>query len=70
MKIRDLIEVCNDFEVYMYNENTKTSKNIPLEKDNIYHEEIMNLKVKEIYSDCGVVVEAKFNKQIWKVLKM
>ena len=62
MTIRELMSVCDSFEAFMYDVNTKTS--ITLDTSDKW---VRDLKVKDIYADCGVRVEAKFDKSFFNV---
>ena len=54
--------VYGSFNAYMYDVNTKTSIDLDLS-----NKDVRNLKVKNIYTDCGVRVEAKFDKSFFNV---
>lgn len=64
MTIRELMAVCESFEAFMYDVNTKTT--ITLDTSD---KDVRNLKVKDIYADCGVRVEVKFDKLYFHRIK-
>lgn len=79
MTARELLSVCSaGASMYMHNTNTGTNIEIPLYdydpmlsrfKDyKIGGIPFMDaLKVKDVYSDNGVVAEIKFNKEFWRM---
>lgn len=77
MLLKDLIDVVGFDRVTLIMTNKFTSQTITINKDvfdntKVFHigvPYISILKVKDIYADCGVVAELKFNKQFFNSYK-
>lgn len=73
MTIRELMAVCpTGVDVYMHDKNTGQNIQMPIdEHDPMYSCFLRHyfnvLKVKELYSDNGLVAEIKFNKEFWQM---
>lgn len=77
MTIRELSNVCDGCQFYMHNKNNGENITIPVpSKGSIFqfvriggfmYEDA--LKVKDVYADCGVQCEVKFNKEFWHIAK-
>lgn len=58
--------------MFMHDENTGQNIQIPINKCNSIYQHFLHpylnvLKVKELYSDNGLVAEIKFNKEFWRM---
>lgn len=75
MTIRELLEVCaSSVDMFMYDKNTGQNIQILVYDFNQIHQSFLRpylneLKVKEIYSDNGLVAEIKFNKEFWRMYR-
>ena len=73
MTIKELMEVCaSKVDTFMYDKNTGQNIQILIyDFDPIYQSFLRpylnELKVKELYSDNGLVAEIKFNKEFWRM---
>lgn len=73
MTIRELLEVCAlGVNMFMYDKNTCQTIQILADDLNPAHQSFLRpylneLKVKELYSDNGLVAEIKFNKEFWRM---
>ena len=73
MTIRELLEVCaTSVDMFMYDKNTCQNIQILANDLNPVHQSFLRpylneLKVKELYSDNGLVAEIKFNKEFWRM---
>ena len=73
MTIRELLEVCaSSVDMFMYDKNTCQTIQILADdlnpvRQSFLHPYLNELKVKEIYSDNGLVAEIKFNKEFWRM---
>ena len=73
MTIRELLEVCaSSVDMFMYDKNTCQTIQILADDLNPAHQSFLRpylneLKVKELYSDNGLVAEIKFNKEFWRM---
>ena len=71
MTIRELMAICpTGVYMFMHDKNTGQNIQIPIDEcDSMYQcflRPYLNvLKVKELYSDNGLVAEIKFNKEFW-----
>lgn len=64
MTLRDVLTVVEDYEIFMINTKEKNKNTIYLRKP--FSSAEYDLKVKEIYADCGICIELRFNKPYWK----
>ena len=73
MTIKELMEVCTSkVDMFMYDKNTCQTIQILADDLNPVHQSFLHpylneLKVKELYSDNGLVAEIKFNKEFWRM---
>ena len=73
MTIKELMEVCTSkVDMFMHDKNTSQDIQILVyDFDPIYQSFLRpylnELKVKELYSDNGLVAEIKFNKEFWRM---
>lgn len=64
MILRDLIPVTDTFRIIMTERNTNTKMRI-LSDDPLVKLEMLDLRVINIYVDCGLNVVVKFNKDFY-----
>lgn len=73
MTIKELMEVCTSkVDMFMYDKNTGQNIQILVYDSNPIYQSFLRpylnvLKVKELYSDNGLVAEIKFNKEFWRM---
>lgn len=73
MTIKELMEVCTSkVDMFMYDKNTGQNIQILVYDSNPIYQSFLCpylnvLKVKELYSDNGLVAEIKFNKEFWRM---
>ena len=73
MTIRELLEVCaTSVDMFMHDKNTGQNIQILIYDSNPVYQSFLRpylneLKVKELYSDNGLVAEIKFNKEFWRM---
>lgn len=73
MTIKELMEVCTSkVDMFMRDKNTGRNIQILIYDFNRVYQSFLRpylnvLKVKELYSDNGLVAEIKFNKEFWRM---
>lgn len=73
MTIKELMEVCTSkVDMFMHDKNTGQNIQILIYDFNPVYQSFLRpylnvLKVKELYSDNGLVAEIKFNKEFWRM---
>lgn len=73
MTIRELMAICpTGIDMFMHDKNTGQNIQILINEYNPMYQRFLRpyldiLKVKELYSDNGLVAEIKFNKEFWRM---